>query len=343
MKRNSTLKDLGEVNLIQLIVDVIFKKTGKSLVRDDSYLYDLPLKINSGMLTSNVLVIHTDMLVSTTDVPSQMSYYQIGRKSIVMNVSDVIVKGVKPKGVVISLGLPGELEVGKFKELIEGIVDYCVKYDLDYIGGDLSQTQEIIVNPTVFGFRDRTRIVRRSGVKPKDIIVANGKFGLTGVGFDILLKRKGKINEFPKYMRSIKSVLEPEISSIEAYALTENRFRLASIDSSDGLSKSIKDLAISNPEVGFEVDFTEEIYDEEARLYSEEFNTSLEDLVLNAGEEYIHLFVVSPKDYENAKSAVEKQGGKLYKVGKITTDKKCVLTKAGKKTDLSSSGYEHFR
>ncbi len=343
MKRNSTLKDLGEVNLIKLIDDIIFKKTGKRLVRDDSYLYDLPLKKNTGEEDTTSLVIHTDTLVSTTDAPTLMSFYQIGRKSIIMNVSDIVVKGVKPKGVVISLGFPEELEVSKFIELIEGIVDNCVKYDLDYIGGDLSQTKELIVNPTVFGFHDRKKIVPRSGLKPKDLIVANGKFGLTGVGFDILLKKNGTSEEYPKYTRSIKSVLEPEVSSIEAYALAERGLALASIDSSDGLAKSIKDLAISNPNVGFEVEFTEEIYDEEAKSYSEEFNTSLEDIVLNAGEEYIHLFVISPKNYEEAKTLVQKKGGKLYKVGKITTEKKCVLNKSGKKAELISSGYEHFR
>ena len=41
-----------------------------------------------------------------------------------------------------------------------------------------------------------------------DILAVNEKFGLTGVGFDILLNRGGDVESFPKYRRSILSVLD---------------------------------------------------------------------------------------------------------------------------------------
>ena len=105
MNNNPQIGNLGELRLIKLIEDLVLKKTGKELLRDDSFFF--PLKNEE---LDNNLILNSDMLVSTTDIPTQMSSYQIGRKSVIMNISDLIVKGVKPRGIIISLGLPKELE-----------------------------------------------------------------------------------------------------------------------------------------------------------------------------------------------------------------------------------------
>ena len=52
------------------------------------------------------IVIKSDMLVASTDVPSGMKPWQAARKSIVSCISDLAAKGVRPHGAVISLGIP---------------------------------------------------------------------------------------------------------------------------------------------------------------------------------------------------------------------------------------------
>ena len=84
------------------------------------------------------------MLVSSTDIPPQMNSYQIGRKSVIMNISDLLVKGVQPRGIIISLGLPKELRKDNFVDIINGIIDCTLNYDLKYIGGDINETEELI-------------------------------------------------------------------------------------------------------------------------------------------------------------------------------------------------------
>ena len=101
MNNDSKISTCGEINLIKIIEELVFKKTGKDLLSDDSFFFNLEDE-NKG----NLLVLNSDMLVSTTDVPPNMSFYQIGRKSVIMNLSDLLVKGVKPRGLIISLGLP---------------------------------------------------------------------------------------------------------------------------------------------------------------------------------------------------------------------------------------------
>lgn len=337
MKNNLQIGKLGEKKLLKIIEAVVLKKSGKELLNDDSFFFDFENKNLDGNI-----VLNSDMLVSTTDVPPQMNSYQIGRKSVIMNMSDLLVKGVKPRGLIISLGLPKEMKEHEFIDLLKGIIDCSLKYDVDYIGGDLNETKELIISPTVFGFKKASNIIYRKGAKVGDILIANSKFGLTGVGFNILLKKKGYLKDFPKYKRSIMSVLEPEISGKEAFILSEKNLTTASIDSSDGLYKSLTDLMISNPNRGFELQFDENLIDNEAINYSNEFNVSLEELVLNGGEEFIHLFTINPNDLNEAQKGIQSIGGHIFKIGKIISEEYIYISKEGGKKEIKNYGFEHF-
>ena len=283
------------------------------------------------------------MFNAATDAPEQMSFYQMGRKSVLMNISDLVVKGVKPQGVIISLGLPENLKVIDFKCLIEGIIDYIKLWNINYLGGDINKSKEIIINPTVFGFKDPKKIIYRKGLKPDDLVLINNKFGLTGVGFDIILNRKEKIEDFPKFSRAIKSVLEPNDIGKEGIILADKQLATASIDSSDGLSKSLKDLLLSNPKMGFEIEFNENLIHQDSIKYSKEYNVSLEKLVFNGGEEFIHLFTTNAKNFKTAQKFVNSRGGKLFKIGKVISEEKIYFLKEGKRIELKSQGYEHFK
>lgn len=337
MNNNIQIGNIGEIKLIKLIEELVLKKTGKVLLPDDSFFFALC----SDNLNKK-LVLNSDMLVSTTDVPPSMNSYQIGRKSIIMNVSDLLVKSVKPEGIIISFGLPKELKKDEFIELLNGIIDCSKIFFLDYIGGDINETKELIINPAVFGFKNPSDIIYRKGIKKDDILVANNKFGLTGVGFNILLNRKRELKDFPKYQRSIMSVLEPEISGNEAFILSERKLATASIDSSDGLSKSLQDLMVSNPNLGFELYFNDDLIDAEAINYSAEFNVSLEKIIFNAGEEFIHLFTIDPKDFNTAQKVIQSKGGQIFKIGKAISEEQIFIFKDGKKKKLKSYGFEHF-
>lgn len=337
MKNNPKIGNLGEIKLIKLIEELVLQKTGKELLSDDSFFFDFKNKNLNGNI-----VLNSDMLVSTTDVTPLMNSYQIGRKSVVMNISDLLVKGVKPRVIIVSFGLPKELKKHEFIDLVNGIIDCSVKFELDYIGGDINETKELIINPTVFGFKNPSAIIYRKGIKLGDILVTNNKFGLTGVGFDILLNRKGDYQDFPNYTRSIMSILEPEISGNEAFILSERNLATASIDSSDGLSKSLQDLMLSNPNLGFEINFNEDLIDAEAIQYSKEFNISLEKLVFTGGEEFIHLFTIDPKDFNTAQKEIQSKGGQIFKIGKVISEDYVVIIKEGKKKEIKSYGFEHF-
>jgi thiamine-monophosphate kinase len=337
MNNDLHIGNLGEIRLIKFIEELILRKTGKVLLRDDSFFFSLKEE-----KSDDFIVLNSDMLVSSTDVPPQMSSYQIGWKSIIMNVSDLLVKGVKPRAIIVALGLPKWLKTKNFIEMMTGIIDCCVRFDLEYIGGDINETKEIIINPTIFGFKRPSSISYRKGIKAGDIVAVNNKFGLTGVGFNILLVKNCKLEDFKAYRRSIRSVLEPDIPGNEIFLLSEKKLSVASIDSSDGLSKSLRDLMISNPNVGFEIDFNEELIDSEAIKFAEEFNISLEGIVFNGGEEYIQLFIIKPEDFNIVQKSIQAKNGKIFKIGRVISEKKIYILKDGKRKELNSYGFEHF-
>jgi len=345
MKNKIKLINLGESQIINLIEDMVFEKTGKKLIRDDSFFFTLEKDSFSSEGNQLNIIFNTDMLVSTTDTPKDMSYYQIGRKAVLMNLSDLIVKGVKPTGILISLGLSKDMELRNFKELMTGIIDYCIKWKINYLGGDVNETKELIINPTIFGVYSGTKIIYRSGLNPGNYLITNGKFGLTGVGFDILLNKKGDPKEYSHYKRSIMSVLEPYDLGKEALILSEKNLATSSIDSSDGLAKSLTDLLHSNPRknIGFEILFNEDLIDEEAFRYSEEFNIPLEDLVFNGGEEFIHIFTLDPNNYDSALKTIKSEKGQIFKIGEVIPENKIYYLNKSERIELKRSGFEHFK
>lgn len=337
MSDSTKLKELGEKKLIRIIEEIIFQKTGAHLLKDDSFFYNL-----DNFSLGKVLVFNSDMFVSTTDAPKKMTFYQMGRKSILMNVSDLVVKGVHPVGAFISIGLPSTLDVQSFRDLIEGMVDYCCRWDISYIGGDMNMTNEIILNPTLFGFQDPNNIIYRKGMKESDILVITSKYGLTGAGFEILLNQYEDLNKFSNYERSIQSVLAPVLDDKIAFILSENQLSTASIDSSDGLARSLRELMVSNPDMGFDINFDDNLVDDEARSFSNLFDLPLEDLIFNAGEEFIHIFTIPSNKYEQAKKIIKSKNGKIFAIGKVNSEGKIFIIYENKREELHYKGFEHF-
>ena len=60
MKNNTHIGNLGEIKLIKLIEELVFKKTGKKLLRDDSFFFDIKDKKSDNILILNLHNIISD-------------------------------------------------------------------------------------------------------------------------------------------------------------------------------------------------------------------------------------------------------------------------------------------
>tara|TARA_B100001013_G_scaffold113095_1_gene65010 strand:- start:3483 stop:4445 length:963 start_codon:yes stop_codon:yes gene_type:complete len=293
--------DVSEEIIIDLFNRLI--PANKSVLLDDD--------VSQISLSNPNLVISSDMLVESTDVPAGMSLKQASRKSIIMTVSDFASKGINPKYCIISIGIPKEYSIEKIKNIVAGIEAGLKEFDIILIGGDTNSSMELIIDCTMIGSLDYD-IPSRKNAEIGDIVYALGEFGFTGAGLFLLLNEKKPSNEFEKH--AIKSIQNPNVNLNIFVKLVKKKLINSSIDSSDGLCFSLYKIAeLSN--VSIHVDrFT---FSNKLKDFSSKYNFCINDLILYSGEEYNIIFTVSPDKSKKLETILNKDNIIYTKLGKV--------------------------
>ena len=285
--------------------------------------------IGSGKLA----VIKTDMLVGKTDVPQGMNLLQAARKAVVMNISDLAAKGVKPLALLVSIGVPHGLRERDIVQIGEGLNKGAREYDAYILGGDTSEASDLVISCAAFGIGEKKRLMLRKGAKPGDIVAVTGPFGNTAVGLKILLQNLSAPSRMRKTL--VDSVLMPRARLNEGLALAETGAVTASIDSSDGLAWSLHEISKAS-NVGFLIDKLPVA--EEAKKLAKIHKLDPIELSLYGGEEYELVVTVKPRLWKKTRKKVA-----LIRIGRITKEKTLVL-KVGKKAfPIEAKGWEHFK
>ncbi|MHA1370624.1 MAG: thiamine-phosphate kinase [Promethearchaeota archaeon] len=325
------VKELGEKELIKRINRIAkVERNNKLAIFDDAFYSEN--KVFDG------LVFTTDMLVGKTDVPDIMEPYHVGRKSVIMNISDLVVKGVRPTGMVVSFGLPGDFNVSDFENIIKGIWDSAKDYQISYLGGDINEADDLIISIFMFGF-DEGYLVPRSGMEPGQLLCVTGEFGYTTAGLYLILN--GLIDSYPeKYQVCVDSVLKPRYPYNSILKVVRQDGIIASIDSSDGLSASLLDLMEIN-EIGFLIDkipINPIIGD-----FANDYQVPIESLLFYGGEEYHAVMAIEPDFWDELKAFAERSGIYLEMIGRVTEEQDLIYqNNDGIYKKISKRGYEHF-
>ncbi len=78
--------------------------------------------------------------------------YQLGRRSMAVNLSDIGAMGGKPTYALVSLGLPADFPVKSYDRLFEGMRDELQPHGARIVGGNLAQTRDfLVVDVTLLG------------------------------------------------------------------------------------------------------------------------------------------------------------------------------------------------
>ena len=283
-------------------------------------------------------VLKTDMLVAKTDVPPGMTLWQAARKAVVMNISDFAAKGVKPKAMLVSLGLPEGITEKDVEELATGLNAGAREYGAYVIGGDTGEASDIVISISLFGKAAKRRVMLRSGATPGDFLAVTGFFGKPPAGLRILLNDLGVSDKNREVL--VESVLLPHARLKEGLALSRTKAVTAAIDSSDGLAWSLHEVARAS-DVGFLVDKLP--IASEAERFGEDNNVDPVEMAFYGGEEYEIILTVKPLLWRAAEKAVSRIGGRLLRIGTATTEKRVLLEISGKKHVIETRGYEHFK
>ncbi|HOK56465.1 MAG TPA: thiamine-phosphate kinase [bacterium] len=260
------------------------------------------------------LILTTDCLVEDVHFEKEkFNFYQIGKKAMAVNLSDICSMGGLPKFALISLGLP-EAEFRIIKGLTEGVKEMSKKYKFEVIGGNLTKAEKIFIDVFMIGIVEKKYLKTRKGARPGNFIYVTGCLGASQI--------KKQFNLNPPVFEIRKLVKKYKISGM--------------IDISDGLSSDLIKL-VESSKVGFKLYLEKIPVSEDAKNISKNEIESIKH-ALNDGEDYEVLFTAEKE--EKIPEKIDKV--KITKIGEILKEKKYIGVYKGKIFEMKDEGFSHF-
>lgn len=321
------MKDLTEREIIHILTKR-FDRTSNIPLGFNDDVSAIPIS------TKTWIIVKTDMLVASTDVPPGMTLRETARKAVVAVVSDFAAKGVQPQALMVSLGIPSPARSREIREIAQGLDQTAREYDCKIIGGDTNQAEDLVIDIVGVGIANPSKLVRRNGARPGDIVAVTGPFGKSAAGLKLLTSKRKKRSEH--YRSLANAVLRPKARLTAGIQLARAGGVTSAIDSSDGLALSLHQLAEAS-EVGISLDDIP--IDPGLHRFAKEFRLSALDLALYGGEEYELVVTVSPKRFSNLKKHVRS----LVKIGTVElAGRGLTANLGGRRLQVEKRGWEHF-
>lgn len=184
-------------------------------------------------------VLCVDMLHETSDLPTGVSPYTTGWRTVAVSLSDLAAMGARPVAT-LAVYSPPSFDRDRLEAFLEGAIDATTAVGGRYLGGDLDVTDELTTVGVALG--EANRPMRRRGASPGDLVVVTGALGRGALA--VRRYRDGLVDEAERAFR-----IDPRIEAGRALASAAT----AMIDSSDGLARSVHLLAAAG-DVGIDLD-----------------------------------------------------------------------------------------
>ena len=173
--------------------------------------------------------------------------YELGRKALAVNLSDVAAMGGRSVATLLSVALPPDVSDEWTEAFLRGYRDLSAEEGVMLAGGDTTSSRhDITVNVTVVGRTADHCIKRRSDARAGDAIVVAGVLGASGAGLRDLLA--GNLDTPNARIHNA-----PVAQTAEGLWLGERTEVHAMTDLSDGLASDLRHIA-EQSHVGATVD-----------------------------------------------------------------------------------------
>ncbi len=278
----------------------------------------LPLGDEALVFTSDLLVEDVHFLRSST------SAFDLGYKSLAVNLSDVAAMGVPPVATLLSLSVPKELMGDYIEEFMEGYKALSEKYGVALIGGDTTASKgAFTINVTAIGRGAIAAIKRRSSAQVGDVVLVNAAVGESAAGLKDIFD--GRCSS---PLAAIHKRPEPQVN--EGVWLGTRAEVHAMMDISDGIASDLRHI-LKGSSVGASIELNS--IPTPVDLHS----------ALCGGEDYKLLLTASKDGAEELKrDYFEKFGEELYQIGVVREGSQIEWQKDGEAQDVDLMGFRHY-
>jgi thiamine-monophosphate kinase len=253
---------------------------------------------------------------------------QLGRKSFLVNASDIAAMGGRPRFCVVSAGVPVSYLARDLAAVHAGITAAARDCGAAVVGGNLTRADKLFISVALLGEAPE-RIVTRRGAHAGDRIYVTGTLGDAALGVSLLRRGSAARRAAPV----IRRFREPSPRLQAGRLLVEAGVVSAMIDVSDGLVQDLGHVC-DESQVGAEVDFDELPLSPAYRAARAE-----RSLALHGGEDYELLCTVPERNVKRLQRAQARLGCPITCIGRITGG--CGVRVAG--AAVSRGGYDHFQ
>ncbi len=333
------VKEIGEFGLIGRI-SAMLPGTAPGVIRgigDDVAVLDT--------FSPEYLLATCDIQVEDVHFTRQaITPYQLGRKIVAINVSDIAAMGGSPRWALVSLASPGSTEVGYVEELYRGMKDQAVLAGAFIVGGNLSgMDSKVLIDLTLLGSVAPERLILRSTARDGDAVLVTGAPGESRAGMELIRRPDIGLNSSSS-RKLVERHLCPQPRLLEGQLLARSGRVSAMIDVSDGLLADLCHICESSGK-GADINAVALPVSSEVSSVAGASDADALEWVLSGGEDYELLFTADLKDVPALKKMLmEETGTSCTEIGRITpeTGKVWLRLADGKRIMPSQKGWDHF-
>lgn len=266
-----TVGDIGEFGLIAALQPRL-KPTAA---------VEIPSGDDAAVLTlsGERLVVSTDMLVQDRHFRLEWSSPEdIGHKAAAQNFADLTAMGARPVALTAAIALPPSTPVDWVLGVVDGLVAEAAELGAAVVGGDVTRADVITISITAMGVPAGSRLVRRDGARPGDVVAVCGRLGWAAAGLAVL----GRGFRSPRIVVDAHRRAHPPY---EAGALAAAAGASAMIDVSDGLLADLGHIA-EDSGVQIVIDAESLPIDDQVRETASAFNADPLGWVLAGGDDH---------------------------------------------------------
>ena len=326
------LQELGEFGLIERIRKATPRGRGVRLGIGDDAAW-VRSRQDSLLITSDLLIegVHFDL--------KWTSFFELGYKTLSVNLSDLASMGGEPAYLVLSLGIPIDFKAEDVEEFYRGIRRLASQNGVALVGGDTSVSSSFFISGFLVGHAP-FRPITRSGAKVGDDLYVTGTVGDSALGLELLKssKARGKRGEIA-YLRSRHRFPTARLKA--GAFLAKKRLARAMIDISDGLLQDLSHLCKASR--------TGAVIWRESLPLSRPYQSCAGwkgvRYALTGGEDYELLFSIRAQDRARLEKTRKQLGVRVTRIGKCVPARRgiTVVNSKGAHLPFSEAGYDHFK